>query len=418
MKKRKVRKMRCPNCASFETVKNGRRAITLINLENKSKGYVNRYNCKSCGKSFSQRRDKKKRYGMAFKKELARMHLEERMSYRVISKRLREKAGIRINKNSICRMVNEIASKSKSSLQIKTEYKPKWDGYLIVDDKYVHVKKKRVLSLVAKDKSGDIVHYEMIEEDNQSGYDNFFLFIKDRLEYPFKSVTTDLDEMLEKAIMHILPEKVIHQKCIRHALEAVRRMTGYYSKKSKYNTLSKRIDYLKESLPDRKSSYKKTDSVINELIEEKNILEKELEKLKVMIQQIKQMSYQKDPKQSRIELQKFKRKYSKAYPAVVKFLKKHFNKLVSHQSDIKIPKTSNDAENLNRQIERRLKTIESFQYFKTAYDYLIMLCNYLRFKPYTDCKKKNKYRNGKSPISLCGVKILDRDWLNNTVNFR
>ena len=418
MKKRKVRKMRCPNCASFETVKNGRRAITLINLENKSKGYVNRYNCKSCGKSFSQRRDKKKRYGMAFKKELARMHLEERMSYRLISKRLREKAGIRINKNSICRMVNEIASKSKSSLQIKTEYKPKWDGYLIVDDKYVHVKKKRVLSLVAKDKSGDIVHYEMIEEDNQSGYDNFFLFIKDRLEYPFKSVTTDLDEMLEKAIMHILPEKVIHQKCIRHALEAVRRMTGYYSKKSKYNTLSKRIDYLKESLPDRKSSYKKTDSVINELIEEKNILEKELEKLKVMIQQIKQMSYQKDPKQSRIELQKFKRKYSKAYPAVVKFLKKHFNKLVSHQSDIKIPKTSNDAENLNRQIERRLKTIESFQYFKTAYDYLIMLCNYLRFKPYTDCKKKNKYRNGKSPISLCGVKILDRDWLNNTVNFR
>lgn len=418
MKKRKVCKMRCVHCKSMNTVKNGKRQIQLVNLENKSIGYVNRYQCKDCGKSFSQRRDKKKRYGVAFKKELARMHVEERMSYRVISKRLREKAGLRINKNSICRMVNEVASRSKSSLQIKTEYKPKWDGHLIVDDKYIHVKKKRVLSLVAKDKSGDIVHYEMIEEGNQSGYDNFFLFIKDRLEYPFKSVTTDLDEMLEKSIMSVLPEKTIHQKCIRHALEAIRRITGYYNINRKYNTLSRRIDIQKECLPDRKSSYKKAEEALNELIEEKQILEKELKELKNMISRIKQILYLQEPKQSRIELRKFKRKYSRIYPVVIKFLNKHYNKLVSHQSNIKIPKTSNDAENLNRQIERRLKTIESFQHFKTAYDYLIMLCNYLRFKPYTDCKKKNKYRNGKAPISLCGVKILDRDWLNNTVNFR
>jgi len=418
MKKRKERKMRCPKCESLETVKNGRRCITLINLENKSKGYVNRYVCKKCGKSFSQRRDKNKRYGVAFKKELARMHLEERMSYRVISKRLREKAGIRINKNSVCRMVNEIAGRSKSSLQIKTEYKPKWDGHLIVDDKYIHVKKKRVLSLVAKDKSGDIVHYEMIEEGNQSGYDNFFLFIKDRLEYPFKSVTTDLDEMLEKAIMHILPEKVIHQKCIRHALEAIRRTTGYYSKKSKYNILVRRIECLEESLQDRKSSYQRAKRTVDELLKEKDILGKELEKLSSMIQQVNKMSNLKDAEESRSELRKFKRKHSKTYPMIVKFLNKHYSKLVSHQSDENIPKTSNDAENLNRQIERRLKTIESFQHLKTAYDYLIMICNYLRFKPYTDCKKKNKYRNGKSPISLCGVKIMDRDWLNNTVNFR
>jgi hypothetical protein len=50
--------------------------------------------------------------------------------------------------------------------------------------------------------------------------------------------------------------------------------------------------------------------------------------------------------------------------------------------------TIKDAENLNRQIERRLKTIESFKYFKTAYIYLIMFSNYLRFKPYTDAKEK------------------------------
>lgn len=52
---------------------------------------------------------------------------------------MREKTGLRINKKSICRMVNEVAS--KSSLQKKTEYKPKRDVHLIVDDKYIHVKK-------------------------------------------------------------------------------------------------------------------------------------------------------------------------------------------------------------------------------------------------------------------------------------
>lgn len=87
MKKRKVRKVRCFHCKSMNTVKNGNRQIQLVNLENKSNGYVNRYKCKYCGKSFSQRRDKKKRYGIAFIKELARIHVEERMSYRVISKR-------------------------------------------------------------------------------------------------------------------------------------------------------------------------------------------------------------------------------------------------------------------------------------------------------------------------------------------
>ena len=151
-------------------------------------------------------------------------------------------------------------------------------------------------------------------------------------------------------------------------------------------------------------------------MKEKEVLEKEIEELTSMIRRVNKILNLKNAKQSRLEFWKFKRKYSKAFPMVIKFLNKHFNKLVSHQNDEKIPKTNNDAENLNRQIERRLKTIESFQHFTTAYDYLIMFCNYIRFKPYTDCKKKNKYRNRKSQIPLCGVKIRDRDWLNYRVN--
>jgi hypothetical protein len=74
------------------------------------------------------------------------------------------------------------------------------------------------------------------------------------------------------------------------------------------------------------------------------------------------------------------------------------------------------AENFNRQLQRRLKTIEAFQSFSTALNYLNMLRNYLRFKPFTDCKRAKKNRNGFAPIELCKAKLLSRDWIKNSIN--
>jgi hypothetical protein len=42
-------------------------------------------------------------------------------------------------------------------------------------------------------------------------------------------------------------------------------------------------------------------------------------------------------------------------------------------------KTNIIAENFDRQIQRRLKTIESFQTVATAFDYLNMIINHIRF---------------------------------------
>ena len=59
----------------------------------------------------------------------------------------------------------------------------------------------------------------------------------------------------------------------------------------------------------------------------------------------------------------------------------------------------------NRQLNRRLKTIDAFQTVDNAYKYLIIYCNYLRIKPYTDCKNHRKHRNGSIPLQLCKSKI-------------
>lgn len=88
-----------------------------------------------------------------------------------------------------------------------------------------------------------------------------------------------------------------------------------------------------------------------------------------------------------------------------------------------IEKTNIMAESFNKQLQRRFKTIEAFQTFpqdpsdNTAFNYLNLIRCYLRFKPYTDCRGDRKHRNGKSPLQLCGVKLANKDWLKNSVNW-
>jgi len=120
--------------------------------------------------------------------------------------------------------------------------------------------------------------------------------------------------------------------------------------------------------------------------------------------------------ESNFKLKQLKNKFGQKYPKVFNLIDHHLTGLLSHQKDNLIPKTNNLAENKNRQIKRRFKTIEAFQSEQNASNYLILICNYLRFKPYTDCRKDRKSRNGKSPLEICGVVLREKDWLKNSLN--
>ena len=96
---------------------------------------------------------------------------------------------------------------------------------------------------------------------------------------------------------------------------------------------------------------------------------------------------------------------------MVAWLDVHLELMLVHQLDVNIPMTSNIAENLNKQMERRFMTIEAFQSLDTAWNYQNLIRNYLRFKPYTDCRGDRRIYNGKSPLEVCGVVLEHRDWL-------
>ena len=79
------RARRCRYCGRLETVKNGRRLLIQVGLDGKVKRRVQSYQCLGCGRYFSIPRERKGKYSWGFKVHVERMHLEERMSYRVMT---------------------------------------------------------------------------------------------------------------------------------------------------------------------------------------------------------------------------------------------------------------------------------------------------------------------------------------------
>jgi hypothetical protein len=96
----------------------------------------------------------------------------------------------------------------------------------------------------------------------------------------------------------------------------------------------------------------------------------------------------------------------------VAFLERHWVRLMAHHRTSGLPRTNNMAETFNKQLMRRLKTLEHFGHRTTAVNYIKLLVAYLRLKPYTDCRKGRRHLNGKSRLEAAGVKLRPQDWLS------
>lgn len=98
---------------------------------------------------------------------------------------------------------------------------------------------------------------------------------------------------------------------------------------------------------------------------------------------------------------------------LVDLFKKYAQKLTAHllHPELNIPHTSNDIENLFRQLNLRLKTIGRFYRWQYARDYLKAWALLRRFTKFTDCRNGRRWRNGKAPIQIAGANITGIDYL-------
>jgi hypothetical protein len=344
------------------------------------------------------------------------MHVEERMSYRVMAKRIDERFGKRVSPGVLCGMVNEVASHAKGSLAVREEYQPQWSGYLLVDDKYLSVRGKSLMSLVAADSRGDAVHSEVLEESEQGRFTDFLRFIVERLGYPLKGLTTDFDERFGKALETLHLGHVLHQRCIWHGMETVKHLMNHLALRRKYWELKSRLARKQQEAESRKPY--SDNSSLERLADELAVVAREYQRQSELIERLKEILYDADAQESWQEFHALRRSYGKIYPRVIAWLEENMDLMLAHQHDPSIPKTNNIAENLNKQLERRFKTIEAFQSIETAWNYQNLIRNYLRFKPYTDCRGKRRICNGKSPLEVCGVLLQHRDWIKHATAWR
>ena len=342
------------------------------------------------------------------------------MSYRVLAKRIYESSGRKISPTAVNQMLGEIASQSKTALEMSAELNPHWEGYIQLDEKMVSVHGEQQWFYLAVDSSGDIVHCRDVKELTSTEAMLFIREIIDVVKYPFKGVTTDLDSSLRIAVARTLPG-IPHQICLKHAFSSIENSIGYRDLKQRQMWNKKIIRTEFEKLPQKKGIWvAKARKGFFETYE----TYKELSERHRAIEQLRRTLYgivfAKTGEAALEQLKKFKRGRPPAMVAsqkhnAVGFLNRYFDKMMIYHSHRGMPRTTNLVENVNKQIQRRVKTIEAFQSRIGARNYMNLLIAYLRQKPYTDCRGKRKPLNGLSRLEAVGVVLDSKDWLKNAI---
>lgn len=245
----------------------------------------------------------------------------------------------------------------------------------MVDGKILKVKGKRHSIVLGVDFTGDIPVSEY-EDSSENKYQYYRLFksLKE-IGYNLKGVTSDGNPDILRALRQVYPT-LKHQTCLRHFRKSIERTFGYLTVKRQ----NREKDFRKE-------------------IELKD--------------KIVQMIYAKSYSDFLLQYQYIQRRlriYQTIYCKIMwQKVKYNLSSLTARFFDSKLHTTNNLAENVIKQFNRRLKTIEGFQSQKTAEGYLRLLVTYWRFKPFTDSRYKKK--NGKSRLQIAGVNTKKLDWL-------
>jgi len=378
---------------------------------------IQRFRCCCCGKSFVLRRKSRQRYSEAFGLEVVRRHVEGRESYRVIAREVQEQTGRRISATSLQKMVERAGRRTKSVLEMSKELKPSWDGFLLLDEKMCSVRGKQQWFYLAVDGTGDIVHCRAVEELSVTSAISFLEELSVELRYPCRGVVTDMDAALRRAVEIMYPETP-HQYCLKHVLGAVEELIGYTPLLQRYrwNRAFLREQFTK--MPGRRGIW--VERARGEFLEnfaDTRALSKTFQERKMLRDALHAILFASSEGKAVAMLHRLRR--SRQWPLQLRkkamaFLERHWQHLIQHHRVHGLPRTTNLVENVNRQLERRFKTIEAFQHVRTAVDYVNLLIAYLRQKPYTDCRGSRRGLNGYSRLHAAGVRVSG-SWLTNAL---
>lgn len=365
----------------METV---RRGVRLLSSAQRA---VARITCRACGFTGPLRSLGNIREDDALAEQVTRESLE-RASVRILARRYRK------SKKTIMRIVHRVTARLPSTLEIAERFRPSWSGILVVDGKVVKVY-DRIIERMDRSKlsedevramhrqrwlvgvdhgTGDLPHHDLAEEEGQIEWVMFFRQLQ-AIGYPLKAVISDGNPEIPIAARFVYGPQVIHQRCTRHFCEDLRQL-----------------------LPPEEEGHRA-----------------ERERLEVLVDHI-QRTIEADSIEEAVahlaDLQAYRRTLrSPIATEMIRRFKATKEPLCAHllHPELHLPHTNNDAENLIRQFNARLKTIGRFMHWGYARAYCNAWGLLRRFTPFTDCCKERRHRNGKCPLQLAGVDTRNID---------
>jgi len=262
----------------------------------------------------------------------------------------------------------------KSPLEVSLELKPQWSGYLVVDgDSIIVGKHKESLLLGADAYSQDIPLAILAESEDGLNWMRFFLLLKDPIGYPLKGIISDGDPAISEAREAVFPD-VPWQLCVRHFEKGLDRFLRY--------EFTQRRGYRREIDGFRKA--------IHNMLYAKSLEEAQKYLLAISI----------DPGFKQAGLS-----------GVIGKIEKKFPNLVTHHLHPGMPRTSNIAEGVISRLDAKINRADGYKCHNTCWATLKMLIMWYRFKKFTDCGKRNKHKNGKSPLQLSKVDTQNINWI-------
>lgn len=396
--------------------------------------------CPCCKKWFTKRPYQRTRYTQK-DLQLVQDHLDG-LSLR----RLVERYGS--NRQDIGNRITKIIRSFKTCGRVTEELvdAASYQGILVLDGKFVPCKADAVASrdgVLPRSKKRRKIQHGMawllytdyhthdipvfIAASSENTYDARLGFkALKALRYPLVSVTCDKSPRLIAAVMAEYP-RVLVQYCIRHYIVDLQRKLKILNYRRIIEGMAKKFDEINYDSRAfiRGSSRTRAVRLTNQMlcrIGQYEIINDFYETAVGMISA--KNIQQKDSKRRYLEEIFFKKYFplepSKTYRA--RMLKtyqqicKDEQHLFIHLEHPKfgIPSTTNLNEGYNSQLENRIFSIRGFESIDTCACYGNALILKRRFQRFTDCKKKFKHCNGKSPLELAGV---DTGKIKNWIRF-
>jgi hypothetical protein len=296
------------------------------------------------------------------------------------------------------------------------ELQPRWNGVVLLDEKMCPVRRRGQWLYLAVDTTGDIMHCRGVPELSSTEAASFLREVQ-ALPVQIKGLVSDLDPALTRAV-EVVCAGIPHQYCIKHALAAIGLLIGYVERdvrrrRESDSEVEEEVghrhyhDVGKEGSGDRVLVAEQKRARLSS--GEENVIGALYETCRKIL----------GARTEREARERYNALFeSQSFPArqhrkAVRFLTRRWDHLMMHHRVPGLPRTTNLVENVNKQLQRRYKTIEAFQHRSTAIHYTNLLVAFLRQKPYTDCRGSRKHLNGKSRLASAKVRNLHLNWLKN-----